>query len=761
MSITAFGALVFFGLAVFGMFIGFFRGWKKSLVRTCILLSIFLISIFLTPAISSLIVDKFMTGSKISIFSNTFDIEELIGNKVENTDLADILGEGSVTNKLAISIAHIIINFAIFAVVFIILEILSLIIYWIVCIVLKVKGRDEEKEETNEPPLSRGAYIGLRFLGAFIGFVGSVIISLIALTPLFGVMNVCNGLIQNESKSKTEQTASAAVAPNYMAAGLYYTEDEKIGEIEGYIEKYAKIKKSYDKSFVGRFYKYTGLNKIGTKVFRKLTVVKHDGLKLDFTSEFIVITKTYNNFKDVFIKDKVDISNNEDIDNVVGLYDTAVESEIVKEYIVEIFPKIVDKWSKEESFIGIKNPISGDWKETANATMVIFKVDNINRISNNFKAITNVIKVANNYDVIDDINHKVKVEDILKENETFVYDEILVLSSTTELRENISVILNEAFEVLYKEVVGEDIEFENNGLTLTEIAEINKNMGWKTEAENIQATVNNLFEVYDTIQKDSSSEALADKLEMVGAAIDSARESKLITKPFKTFIYGFVEKKVNVKENVRTELLENINTKWNDETFSYKKTFRTIQEASIVAKDIVGGENASLDNLAPAIKDIINDEGSKEIVADLIEKDIITDMVGEKDKDTAEVLSDVLETFVTSEKVTNETIDTDIQAGQRVVDVVNGVKNNGGDIGLGEGEEERKAAADSLVADLVASEGMMETLAESANSTDGSAITDFTKNVKAEDKATINESINSSNTSDANKEILKKLFGII
>ena len=145
----------------------------------------------------------------------------------------------------------------------------------------------------------------------------------------------------------------------------------------------------------------------------------------------------------------------------------------------------------------------------------------------------------------------------------------------------------------------------------------------------------------------------------------------------------------------------------------------------------------------------------------MIEKDVIVDMVGESNRDTAEVLSDVLETFVTSEKVTNETIDKDIAAGEQIVDIVNGVKNNGGDIGLGESEEERKTSADKIVADLVASEGMMETLESSANSQDGSAITDFTKNVKAEDKATLEQSINDSTTSEANKEILKKLFGII
>ena len=769
MSLMSLVTTIFLTLLLIGSILGFFRGWKKSLIRTGVLIGIVIISIIFAPIISGIFMDKITDGTKLVIFSQTIDFEEALNNMVKGANLGELFVEGSVTNELILSFANIVMNIFVFFIMFISLEIISLIVYWIVCIVLRVKGREdeEEAEDGEEKPAEEkvverdGKYWGLKLLSSFLGLLGSVVISFAIMIPVFGVMNICDGLVRDEQKQ--EETASAASPLNYMSAGLYYTEDEKIGQIESYIEKYAELQKSYNKSFFGKVMNYTGLSKLGSKTFSRLTTVKHGGLNLNLTNEFISITQTYNSYKDIFVTNKFDITDNKDIEDLNNFYDEAVESEIIKEYIVELVPKMAEKWSNNETFLGIENPLAGDWKEVATATLVVFKVESINRISNNFKAVTKVIIVANDYGIIDDINHKKDIEDILLENDTFIKSEVIVLTSTVEFRENISIILNEAFEVLYEEIVDEKKEFDSNRLTLSQIAEINKNNGWTAEAENIQNAVNEMLKVYEVVKVDSSSEALSDELENVGISIDYARKSKLVSKPFKTFIYGFVDKKIDIDDTdgAKAELLENISTKWNDETFSYQKTYKTIQEATKVAKDIVSGNgDVSLDSLAPAIKDIINDTGSKEVVADIIAKDLISEMVGKDDKATADVLTDVLETFVKNEKVTSETIDDDIKAGDTVVKVVDNVKNNGGDLKLGETEAERNASADQIVADLVASEGMMDTLTESANSEDGSAISDYTTQVKAEDKATLAAAINRADTTSTHKETLKKLFGI-
>ncbi|MBR2391345.1 MAG: hypothetical protein IKB06_02505 [Clostridia bacterium] len=769
MSLMGLVTSVFVGLVFIGLFLGFFRGWKKALIRTCVLIGCVVLSIIFAPMISRFFMSKITDGTKIVIFSQTIDMEETLNGMIKGAELGELFADGSVTNELILAAANILINLVVFFALFIILEIFSLIVYWIVCIVLKIKGREDKEEAEADGEKSQaaleverdGKYWGLKALASALGVIGSIVITFALMIPVFGVMDVCSGLVRDEQKQ--EETASAATINNYLSAGLYYTEGDKIGKIESYIEKYANLKRSYDKSFFGKVMKYTGVGKLGTKAFSRLTTVKQGSLKVDLADEFVAITQTYNAYKDIFVKDKLDLSDNKDIEDLNNLYDEAVESEIIKEYIVELVPQMVEKWTNDEKFLGIENPVSGDWEEVVNASIVVFKVESINRITNNFKAYTKLITVANAYGVIDDIDDKKKIEDILLENDTFIKAEVLVLTSTVELRENASVILNEAFEVLYKDIVGEEKEFASNALTLSEIAELNKNNGWVKEAENIQSAVNEMLKVYEVVKVDSSSQALSDELENVGVSIDYARKSKLISKPFRTFIYGFVDKKIDIDDTdcAKAELLENIETKWEDETFSYQKTYRTIQEATNVAKDIVSGDgDVSLDALAPAIKDIINDGGSKEVVAGIIEKDLISEMVGKDDKATADVLSDILETFVTSEKVTNETIDNDIKAGDTVVKVVDNVKNNNGDLKLGETETERNASADQIVSDLVSSEGMMETLTESANSPDGSAISDYTTQVNTEDKATLEAAISRADTTAANKETLKKLFGI-
>ncbi len=769
MSLMGLVTSVFVGLVFIGLFLGFFRGWKKALVRTCVLIGCVVLSIIFAPIISRFFMSKITDGTKIVIFSQTIDMEETLNGMIKGAELGELFADGSVTNELILAAANILINLVVFFALFIILEIFSLIVYWIVCIVLKIKGREDKEEAEADGEKSQaaleverdGKYWGLKALASALGVIGSIVITFALMIPVFGVMDVCSGLVRDEQKQ--EETASAATINNYLSAGLYYTEDDKIGKIESYIEKYVNLKRSYDKSFFGKVMKYTGVGKLGTKAFSRLTTVKQGSLKVDLADEFVAITQTYNAYKDIFVKDNLDLSDNKDIEDLNNLYDEAVESEIIKEYIVELVPQMVEKWTNDETFLGIKNPVSGDWEEVVNASIVVFKVESINRITNNFKAYTKLITVANAYGVIDDIDDKKKIEDILLENDTFIKAEVLVLTSTVELRENASVILNEAFEVLYKDIVGEEKEFDSNTLTLSEIAELNKNNGWVKEAENIQNAVNEMLKVYEVVKVDSSSQALSDELENVGVSIDYARKSKLISKPFKTFIYGFVDKKIDIDDTdgAKAELLENIETKWEDETFSYQKTYRTIQEATNVAKDIVSGDgDVSLDALAPAIKDIINDGGSKEVVAGIIEKDLISEMVGKDDKATADVLSDILETFVTSEKVTNETIDNDIKAGDTVVKVVDNVKNNNGDLKLGETETERNASADQIISDLISSEGMMETLTESANSPDGSAISDYTTQVNTEDKATLEAAISRADTTEANKETLKKLFGI-
>lgn len=765
MSLISIATLVVMIILSVGMVLGFFRGWKRSVVRFGIILASLLISIIFAPIISSFIIKRFVSGTSINILSFSFNLEEFVGGFVgENVDIAEFFAQGSMTSNLINSITNIIMNMILFVSMFVMINVLSLIIYWIVLLVLKVKMRDDEESENlkakaKDDDEKDGKYWGLKFLGAFIGIAGALVICFSILTPMFGMMNILNGLVAESSTEK--KTASANNYNSFICGNLYYTEDKNIGKIEGYIEQYAEIKRLYDNSFLGKFLKYTGLKKAGIATFNRLTTVRQGSLRINFSDELVDIVVVYNEYKELFVKNNFDISNNENIDELVALYDRAIESEIIKGYIIEIVPKASLKWGKGEKYLGIEYPVKGDYAEVVQSALPVFNVSNINRTTQNFKAITNAIKVANNYGFVDAINEKQKVEDILSNTDGFVKEEILVLSSTTELRENVSNILNETFEMLYKNIVGKDLEFSENELSLKEIAEINVNKGWTKEAENIENTVSELLDVYDVIKNNSNSEALLDSLDKVGYAIDYSRKSKLISNPFKTFISGFIDEKVNLEEGVKTEILNNIQTNWNDGGYSFGEMFKTVQETAKVAKDISDNkENVSLEGVKDSLKDMISNESQKDSIANMLESNVIKDMVGEENQDTANVLTDILGTLVSSDKVKDDTLDNDIKAGEQIVNIVTNVKNNEGNLNLGETESEKEQSADKLVSDLKSSEAMMELLSDSANSEEGSAITDFTKDVSETDKLVILNSIDKLDDSDPDKEILKKLFQI-
>ncbi len=757
MNFIAVSTTVFFAILAIGLLFGMFRGWIRSLVRFgCVLLSL-LVAVLVAPGLSAAFLKTNADGTTLKLFSFTIDFEKLLGSVSEGgLDFAELFASGSATNELALSLMNIVVNIVLFLAIFLIIWLVSLFVYWIVLLIIKIKTRHDEKiVERNSK------YWWLKVLSCFIGVIGSIGICFVVLIPVFGVMNVCDGFLTEETTD--EKTANAVSSNNFVCGNLYYTEDKNIGQIESYIQTYAELKGEYDASFLGNFLNFTGLSKAGSATFERLTTVKQGGLKLNFTDEFVQIIKVYNLYKDVFVKQKFDYTNNEHIDALVTLYEEAVKSAIVENYVVELVPKMSEAWSSGEKFLGIANPISGSWSAVVKDTLVVFKIDNINRISQNFTAVANAIKVANHYNALTSLKNNVTVEDILDQNDGLIKDEVLVLTSTNELRENISIILNDAFEILYTQVVGEEKDFGENVLTTEEIRNLNQSNGWVNEANNIQITVNKLFDVYGVVKNDGSSNALINQLQNIGAAIDGARGSKLINKPFKQFITGFITKKVNLKEETKTEILNAINNNWDKAGYSYEKMFKAIQDAAIVAQKLnnVATGDVSLGDLSGALKDIISNDDVKGTVADILSKDIISNMVKEEDKATAEVATDVLEKLVTSDKVNNDTLDADIKAGEQIINVVNDVKKNDGKLDLGETAPEKQNNADKMIADISASEGIMELAKESTESGTGSAITDFTKNVSAEDKAILEISINNSNNDDASKQVLKNLFGIV
>ncbi len=744
------------GLLVIGFLIGVWRGWKKSLARFIALLVILLIALFLTPVISSAIINACTDGTTISIFGFTYDFQELVSSIAGSSEgLGDIVAADGTTTELAFALMNVAVNVVLFVAMFLVLSLLALFVHFIVFLVLRSKAKKNgtltAKKAAN------------RLIGGGIGFFSMIIICFTFLIPVFGVMNICNTFIIDEKggESANASVLTSSSVQNYLGANLYYTEDENIGTVETYVETYAKIKENYDKSPMGAVFNALGISKLGSISFNYLTSVKSGDLEVNVTNEIVSVIKVYNEYKETFVANKFNITNNNSVDGIISIYDVATTSKIVQSYIIELLPKLCENWSNGEAFLGIEPPVSGEMTQMFNHVLEIFKTDDINRISNNLKAVMGVVKVANNNNLISTIQAgDVDVMEFLAGNETFVKDAVLQLSTTPELRSNLPIIINDALAIGYKSVVGEDASFSGGNLTSEEIAAIN----WNSEAEVFQKLVNTLLSVFENLQDDGSasesSNKMLNELSSIGEAIDLSRNSVILSDPMKEFITGFINtEKVSLSLDIKSQINGNINNYWASETYSFKAMFKTLQEtASLVDKMTSDPENVTLENIKDTLVTVAGSQEMKDTIKDLISSDIIDELVPEEYKETASAITEMFGTFI--DEITPEKIEQDIAAADEIINIINVSQNHGGNLSLGETEEEKKQAANNLVETIANSSAVMAVVDAVNTSTDTSAIKDVVNNLGG-DVTYIQDALASEdlNIPAEAKDALANLFG--
>lgn len=744
------------GLLVIGFLIGVWRGWKKSLARFIALLVILLIALFLTPVISSAIINACTDGTTISIFGFTYDFQELVSSIAGSSEgLGDIVAADGTTTELAFALMNVAVNVVLFVAMFLVLSLLALFVHFIVFLVLRSKAKKNgtltAKKAAN------------RLIGGGIGFFSMIIICFTFLIPVFGVMNICNTFITDEKggESANASVLTSSSIQNYLGANLYYTEDENIGTVETYVETYAKIKENYDKSPMGAVFNALGISKLGSISFNYLTSVKSGDLEVNVTNEIVSVIKVYNEYKETFVANKFDITNNNSVDGIISIYDVATTSKIVQSYIIELLPKLCENWSNGEAFLGIKPPVSGEMTQMFNHVLEIFKTDDINRISNNLKAVMGVVKVANNNNLISTIQAgDVEIMEILADNETFVKDAVLQLSTTPELRSNLPIIINDALAIGYKSVVGEDASFSGGNLTSEEIAAIN----WNSEADVFQKLVNTLLSVFENLQDDGSasesSNKMLNELSSIGEAIDLSRNSVILSDPMKEFITGFINtEKVSLSLDIKSQINGNINNYWASETYSFKAMFKTLQEtASLVDKMTSDPENVTLENIKDTLVTVAGSQEMKDTIKDLIGSDIVDELVPEEYKETASAVTEMFGTFI--DEITPEKIEQDIAAADEIINIINVSQNHGGNLSLGETEEEKKQAANNLVETIANSSAVMAVVDAVNTNTDASAIKDVVNSLGG-DVTYIQDALESEdlNIPAEAKDALANLFG--
>lgn len=762
MSVISIISIAILSLIVVGILIGIIRGWKKSLARFVILLVSLIVSLFVSPAISNVVISNFTSGTTLTVASFSVDFKEVLNSFLNNEQMVDdMLSANSTTTELAKSVMNVAINIALFLAIFLIIAIFSLIIYWIVCLILHSKAK---KHGTLTPKKAAN-----RLCGGLLGALSMIVIGFALLTPVFGVMNICDKFLAEESTSAsaTTITASASSPTSLVCSELFYTDSKEIGKVETYVETYAKIREEYNSSAMGKVFNSIGVSKLGTLGFNYLTTVEQGSLKVNLTDEFVSIIGAYNLYKENFVKNSFDITSVDSIDGIIEIFEQAEKSEIVKSYLTEFIPKFCERWEAGETFLGISCPVQGEYNKVFLDALQILKTNSYDRISSNILTILKTVKVANadEHQAIKKIrDEKMSITDFLENDKTFVQDVIVSLASTNEFKNNLPVISGDALEILYKQIISNETSFDDNRLTNEEIAAID----WNKEGETIGALTSKILSVYSSTKgSGSDASAMTDQLTTIGEVIDLSRKSAMLSKPLQTFLIGFVQSEsFTLDEKIKTKVEGYLTDKWNSETFEFATMFGTIQEASQVAKNVLNsGENISLGDLKEVISTIIDNDDVKDTIKDLITDNVITQMFPSDNSGTSEILTDMLGTFL--DNTNSKTLEKDIAAGEKIVDIVSQSNNNEGKITLdGEDKEAKQATANQLVADIAASDAIMSMI-ESANDTSGentAAIKSVIGNLSDDgDVSYIKESIKSlpeESISNENREILANLFGV-
>lgn len=733
MNIVTIASVALGVLLVIGFLLGFLRSWKKSTIRFGMFVICFFIALLLSSKISEVLMNKYVNGLVVSLFGQTIDFGSIVG------DIAgDLLGEGSALTNFATALLNIFIKLIAFLVVFLSLMLVTLIIYYIIVAIMA--GRRKKKSVGDSKPVWWE-----RLIGGGIGLVSVLFLCIALFTPVFGVMNVCDEFLKSEN-SGDDAAVAAAFVDNSLVCGKFYTEDEKIGKIEGYLEKYDKIRNEYKHSFAGVMFTCTGVDALGKTTFNNLSTVTQNGVKVNFTTECVNIGNIYNIYKTNFVEDKFDLSTEKSVNATKSIYNIAKNSEVLRSVIVDLVPKMADKWTSGEKFLGMELPVSGDMQEIVIELLEVFNTSDFEVIDRNINVAFDAINVANRHNIIADVNAGASVLDVI-DRENFVEDELNTLATTPEMKRALPDVMVTTVKLAYNSVIeSEPSEPLEQEFTQEDIAAIT----WNDEALRMQTIVTKMFEFFDT--KD-----VINNLTNFGVVIDTARQSKVISKPVQILMYDYINLKVgDINSNAKNILLTAIKDSWTSENYSYTSLFATVETTAKVAQNL---ENKNLTDITNSLENIKNNDALKQTVQDAIDSGVIKDLVNDETK--AGVYKDMINSVLDSNDE-DLNVNNEMKAAQVVSDIVNKSSNAEGSASsmfAGTTQEEKNQEAKTSVEVLANSNAIMDML-ETENAKPSSAVNNYIENMNAEDKLAFQSAINGLDDSNPNKSKLETLFGI-
>ena len=751
---------IFFTFILIAALVGFFRGWGKSLARLINTLVNFLISLFLTPVITGAIVKYFTTDDTISLFGRTINITTLVKENI-GTDI-EISTEA--IKFITTSLINILANIIIFLAFFLSLQILSLLIYFIVVLVLRFK-----KKENNETNQSR---IGLNFVGALENTIGTLIVMFAILVPVFGVLNVVDSSVQAINNTSQVESASAHIetasayeisTENYLCGRLYYDDSKFNEKVESFIDNYNIIKDKYYSSPVGWFFKFTRIEKLGNVAFNQLAIVTVSNTKVNLSNEIVVLTKTIQDVTNIF-QEGFDYTSTKTVQDLQKLYNQVTQSVYTRKIMEDLIPNAAQKWLNGEPFMSVENVIPEDLRESANPILNVFAGSvSFDRLDRNIKAILNAYMVVNEHGIITQINDGKEITEILTDDNTVVKEVMQELSIPFELRNAIPSTIKSLMKLLYDTAIGD-------GNFTVDLNEITDEINWEVECQVIQDIVSEIVSSYNNLTNENEENDYS----KLGKAIDSARQSKVLSNTVKDFIVAVLNSnKVEVSASVKYSMISMIENNWDDPDYRYEESFETIDETTQVVGMLsnlkmaykVSGELVSvstqneeeeeinLSNYSETFKDLINNDDLKNLILAIINDDeLLKQYIS--DSDLIFLIKKIATLFLNT--TNEETIENDLNAIQSLIEIGYLNKN------VNSLDEITNATILNVMTSISSSETIMSVVNSIVNDNESKThINNLKKYVDSDFLVRVESVTNSSEISSEHKAIFNSLFSLL
>ena len=449
-------------LLLFGVLLGLWRGFAKSLVR--------LLTIVACAAISYLIASP-LTGAFSGIIKSTIE-----GQALGSFDLGEALGVSPTLTEIIMKLPAAFITPIVFMVLFCVLSIIFFIVYKIVSKIVKLFTLFKTKG------------IISRLLGATLGVVSSCVVIVVFFFPIANYLRLAGDV--------ADAAAGIGDKPNATI--------EQIGDIADDIGENPVISIS---------------ESIGKPMFNSMTAFTVKGEKVRVAVEVAYILDLVQNVKPLSVGLK-----NYGPDQSAAVLEIANGidgSVLVPSIICEILPPAAEAWMNGEKFMGIDS-ISKDVPEslsgTVNDLLEIFATMDRTTLKGDLTTIANIFGVFSDHGAFTVLSDNAGQDEVLNlfTKEGFVSDFLYALNSNPRFRPVVAGVTNLGISAIGQAIgLPKDNAEVYTNLTGEMASILNKTYELSTDEERIEyltTELDGVFEKYGVSIDENESKILVECL---------------------------------------------------------------------------------------------------------------------------------------------------------------------------------------------------------------------------------------------------------